>query len=355
MADDADKDDRTEEPTQRKLEQAAEKGDVPRSQEIGTFFVLCGLALALLIAGGWSAQNMTLSLRGFLMNAHQVPPDADGFLYVTRQGVLTGFLALGAPFGLILAAGFIGAVIQHKPLWSTQPLTPQLSRISPMSGAKRLFGKEAWVNFAKGLFKMALIGAMVGYTLWNERSRLETFAQMPVNALMPALLTLMLKLIAGVLALFAFIAIGDFVFQRFSWYQRQRMTRQELKDEFKNSEGNPEVKAKLRQLRAQRARSRMMASVPSATVVITNPTHYAVALRYEQGMAAPVCLAKGVDAMALKIREVAGEHGVPIVESPPLARALFATVRIDDEIPVEHYQAVAEVIGYVLRLKGRRA
>ena len=166
---------------------------------------------------------------------------------------------------------------------------------------------------------------------------------------------LRLMLMGAVLALFVVIAIGDFGWQRYSWYQRQKMTKQEIKEEFKNSEGNPEIKAKLRQIRASRVRKRMMAAVPKATVIITNPTHFAVALQYEPGMAAPLCLAKGVDAIALKIREVAGEHRVPIVENPPLARALYATVDIDEEIPVEHYQAVAEVIGYVLRLKGRRA
>jgi len=224
-----------------------------------------------------------------------------------------------------------------------------------MAGAKRMFGKEAWVNFAKGVAKTALIGAVVWFTLWNQHDRLEAFVQMNVAALMPATLTLAIKLMGSVLALFAIVAIGDFGWQRFSWYQRQKMTKQELKDEFKNSEGNPEIKAKLRQIRSQRVRKRMMAAVPKATVIITNPTHFAVALQYEPGMAAPLCLAKGVDTMALKIREVAGEHRVPIIENPPLARALYATVRIDEEIPVEHYQAVAEVIGYVLRLKGRRA
>ena len=172
---------------------------------------------------------------------------------------------------------------------------------------------------------------------------------------MPATLSLAIQLMGAVLALFAIVAIGDFGWQRFSWYQRQKMTKQEMKDEFKNSDGNPEVKAKLRQIRASRVRKRMMAAVPKATVIITNPTHFAVALQYEPGMAAPLCLAKGVDTIALKIREVAGEHRVPIIENPPLARALYATVGIDEEIPVEHYQAVAEVIGYVLRLKGRRA
>lgn len=355
MSDEADSEDRTEEPTQRKLDQATEKGDIPRSQEIGTFFVLCGFTMALLVGAGWSAREAALSLRSFLMNAHQVPSDGSAFANVAKQGVMTGFAALGLPFAFILCAALAGALIQNKPLWTFDPMMPKFSRISPMAGAKRMFGKEAWVNFAKGLAKTGLIGAVLWTTLWNEHDRLESFAQMNVSALLPAALVLAIKLMASALALFAVIAIGDFGWQRFSWYQRQRMTKQELKDEYKNSEGNPEVKAKLRQIRAQRVRKRMMAAVPKATVIITNPTHYAVALQYEPGMAAPLCLAKGVDAVALKIREVAGEHSVPIVENVPLARALYASVDIDEEIPVEHYQAVAEVIGYVLRLKGRRA
>ncbi|MBN9436021.1 flagellar biosynthesis protein FlhB [Bosea sp. (in: a-proteobacteria)] len=355
MADEPDKDDRTEEPTQRKLDQAVEKGDVPRSQEIGTFFVLCGFTLALLIAAGSAAREATLQLRAFLMNAHQVPSGGDALFQVTAKGVMTGFTALALPLGFILVAALAGALIQHKPLWTTEPLMPKFNRISPMAGLKRIFGKEAWVNFAKGLAKIMLVGVGVWMVLWGERDHLQAFAQMDVRALLPAVLVLTIKLMAGVLAIFAIIAIGDFGYQRFSWYQRQRMTKQELKDEYKNTEGNPEVKAKLRQLRAQRARSRMMAQVPKATVIITNPTHFAVALQYENGQGAPVCLAKGVDAIALKIREVAGAHEIPIVENPPLARALYATVEIDEEIPVEHYQAVAEVVGYVLRLKRRRA
>jgi flagellar biosynthetic protein FlhB len=355
MSEDADNEDRTEDPTQRKLDQATEKGDIPRSQEIGTFFVLCGFTMALLVGAGWSARDAALSLRAFLMNAHQVPPDGAGFAQVAQQGVMAGFAALGLPFAFILCAALAGAMIQHKPLWTFDPLMPKFSRISPMAGAKRMFGKEAWVNFAKGLAKTGLVGAVLWMTLWAEHDRLEGFAQMSVSALLPATLVLAIKLMASALALFAIIALGDFGWQRWSWYQRQKMTKQELKEEYKNSEGNPEVKAKLRQIRAQRVRKRMMAAVPKATVIITNPTHYAVALQYEPGMAAPLCLAKGVDAVALKIREVAGEHRVPIVENVPLARALYATVDIDEEIPVEHYQAVAEVIGYVLRLKGRRA
>jgi flagellar biosynthetic protein FlhB len=161
-----------------------------------------------------------------------------------------------------------------------------------------------------------------------------------------------LKLLGAVVAIMAIVAALDFLLQYRQWYERQKMSLRELKDEFKDTEGDPKIKARIRQLRHERMRKRMMAAVPDATVVITNPTHFAVALKYDRGMPAPICVAKGVDAIALKIREVAGEHGVPIVENPPLARVLHATIDVDDEIPAEHYKAVAEVIGYVMKLKG---
>jgi flagellar biosynthesis protein FlhB len=355
MSEEAENDDRTEEPTQRKLEQAIEKGDLARSQEIGTFFVLCGFTLALVVTAGSASSGAMLTLRSFLMNAHQVPAETGAIYTVTTTGVLAGFKAVAMPLLFILAAALAGSLIQHMPVWTFEPMSPKFSRLSPMAGAKRILGKEGMANFVKGLAKLLIVGVVVSVVLWGERDRLDNFARMDVTALMPATLALTVKLMASVLAIYAILAIGDFGYQRYSWLQRQRMTKQELKDEYKSTEGNPEIKAKLRQIRAQKARKRMMMAVPRATVIVTNPTHFAVALQYEPGMAAPICLAKGVDAIALKIREVAGAHDVPIIENPPLARALYATVQIDDEIPAEHYQAVAEVIGYVLRLKGRRA
>ncbi|HEY2249091.1 MAG TPA: EscU/YscU/HrcU family type III secretion system export apparatus switch protein, partial [Bradyrhizobium sp.] len=156
----------------------------------------------------------------------------------------------------------------------------------------------------------------------------------------------------------AIVAIADYLFQYRTWYERQKMSLQEIKEEFKNSEGDPHIKGRMRQLRQARMKKRMMAAVPKASVIITNPTHYSIALQYERGMAAPLCLAKGADHIAFKIREVAREHNIPIVENVALARALYATVEIDEEIPVEHYHAVAEVIGYVMGLRrslsGRR-
>jgi flagellar biosynthetic protein FlhB len=164
-------------------------------------------------------------------------------------------------------------------------------------------------------------------------------------------MTLTFKLMGAVVAILAFVAAGDYLFQYRQWYERQKMSLQDMKEEFKQTEGDPRVKGKLKQLRQSRARRRVIAAVPQATVIITNPTHYAVALKYERGMGAPLCVAKGMDALALKIREVASEHSIPIVENPPLARALHAAVEIDKEIPAEHYKAVAEVIGYIMKLR----
>ena len=170
------------------------------------------------------------------------------------------------------------------------------------------------------------------------------------TAMMGAIIGLTMHLLGAVVAMLAVVAIADYFFQYRQWYERQKMSLQDMKQEFKQSEGDPHIKARLRQLRQARMKKRMMTAVPKASVIITNPTHYAVALSYERGMSAPICVAKGVDLMALKIREIAKEHNIPIVENVPLARALHASVEIDDEIPVEHYHAVAEVIGYVMGL-----
>jgi flagellar biosynthetic protein FlhB len=195
--------------------------------------------------------------------------------------------------------------------------------------------------------------------LWPERYRLEAMVRFDPSAILGVTVSLTLKLMGAVVAMLAVVAIADYFFQYRTWFERQKMSLQEMKEEFKQSEGDPHIKGKIRQLRQQRMKKRMMAAVPKASVIITNPTHYAVALSYERGMAAPICVAKGIDTIALKIREIAGKHDIPIVENVALARALHATVEIDDEIPVEHYHAVAEIIGYVMGLKrglsGRQA
>jgi flagellar biosynthetic protein FlhB len=284
--------------------------------------------------------------------------DGPGLIALTESLGYAVVAAIGLPILMLLLAAVAGNMLQHRLVWSAEQLKPKLSKISPGSGFKRIFGKQAAVNFAKGLFKLIALGAVMTMILWPERTRLESLVRLDPAALLGVSNSMTVHLMGAVVAMLAVVAIGDYLFQYRQWYERQKMSLQEMKEEFKQSEGDPHVKGKIKQLRTARMRKRMMAAVPKASVIITNPTHYSVALSYERGMQAPVCVAKGVDNIAFKIREIAKANDVPIVENVPLARALYATVEIDQEIPVEHYHAVAEIIGYVMGLKrnlsGRR-
>ena len=261
---------------------------------------------------------------------------------------------LAPAFALLIAAGLAGHLLQNRPSFSAEKIKPDFSKLSLAKGLKRMFGIEGLTNLVKGLLKIAIVGAAVWTTLWPERGRLESLLTQSPADVAGDMIHLLMKVMLAALAVLAVVAGLDYFLQRFQFQQRNKMSRQEIKDEFRQSEGDPAVKAKIKQIRTERARRRMMTAVPGATVVITNPTHYAVALKYESGVtAAPVCVAKGVDALALKIRETAEAHEVPIVENPPLARALYATVELDEAVPPEHYKAVAQVIGYVLKLTGK--
>jgi flagellar biosynthetic protein FlhB len=352
MAEERDDTDRSEDPTHKKLEETFRRGDVVKSQEVNTWFVLAGAALVLITFAGAMGTGLQTTLRGLIANAHGLRVDGAGLLHLGARLGTEVLAAIAIPMLLLVLAAVGGNLIQHRLVWSVEALKPKLSKISAVAGLKRLFSKQALVNFAKGVAKILLLGAIMAALLWPQRHRLEMLAGNDLAALLPLAQTLSLELLGAVVAVLAIIAAADYLFQYRQWFERQKMSLRELKEEFKQTEGDPMIKAKIKQIRQARMRKRMMAEVPTASVVITNPTHWAVALRYEQGMNAPLCVAKGVDLIARKIREVALEHGVPIVENPPLARALHGTVEIDREIPPEHYKAVAEVIGYVMRLRG---
>jgi flagellar biosynthetic protein FlhB len=262
--------------------------------------------------------------------------------------------ALAVPIGILILGALAGHLLQHRVTWSTKPLEMNLDKISPMKGFGRVFGPQGWINLVRSLVKLFAVGAAAWFAFWPERGRLETFLHSDPVVILPGVQILSLKVLGAILAALAVIALADLLYQRFSHRQRLRMSKQEVKDEHKDMEGDPKIKMKIRQVRAERARRRMMAAIPEATVVVTNPTHYSVALKYVDGeTAAPICLAKGVDELALRIRLAAKDHDIPIVENPPLARALHASVEIDEAIPQEHYKAVAEVISFVLKLKSR--
>jgi flagellar biosynthesis protein FlhB len=351
MADESDDTERTEDPTQKRLDEAYDRGDVAKSHEVNTWFVIAAGTLVLMAFSTPMGTGLQTTFRGLIANAHAFRVDGHSLIALVSALGYEVIAAIAIPFALFALAAISGNIIQHRLVWSAEPIKPKLSKISPSAGLKRMFSKQALANFAKGLIKLALIGGVITALLWPQRHQLATLVAADPAAVLSFSKTLSLEMLGYVVAILAIIAAADYLFQYRQWFERQKMSFRELKDEFKQTEGDPMVKAKIRQIRQNRMRKRMMSAVPQASVVITNPTHYAIALQYERGMNAPVCLAKGVDSIARKIRAVAEQHGIPVVENPPLARALHATVEIDQEVPAEHYRAVAEVIGYVMRLR----
>jgi len=342
---------RSEDPTQKRLDEALQRGDVAKSQEVSTWFVMAAGALVLATFSSPMSSGLTTTFRGIVANAHQIPMDGRGLISISTRMCFEIISVIAAPLGILMLAAIAGNMVQHRLVWTAQTMKPQFSKISPLAGMKRLFSTQALMNFVKGLVKLAVVGTVVFLLIWPERNKLDGFVRMDIVSSLAVMKSLSVDMMTAVVAILAIIAAADYFFQYRQWFERQKMSLREMKDEFKQTEGDPMIKNKIRQLRMFRMRKRMMTQVPKASVIITNPTHYSIALQYDRDMNAPVCVAKGVDEIAMKIREVAKEHDVPIVESPPLARALWATVEIDEEIPEEHYKAVAEIIGYVMKLR----
>jgi flagellar biosynthetic protein FlhB len=351
MAEERDDTEKTEDPTPKRLDEAIQRGDVVRSPEVNTWFMIAGGVLTLMVFAGPMAANLQTTFRGLIANSYQIPTDGPALTDLAKALASDLLAALGMPFLLLMLAALLGTAIQHRIVLSVEPIMPDLSKISPAAGLRRLFSKQALVNFVKGIAKVTIFGAVIAALLWPQRHRVAGLVSADPAQILPFTQSLAMHMLGTVVAILAVIAVADYLFQHRVWYERQKMSFRELKEEFRQTDGDPQIKGKLRQLRQQRMKKRMMADVPKASLVIANPTHYAIALRYERGMNAPVCVAKGVDLIARKIREVAEAHGIPVVENPPLARALHGTVEIDQEIPQEHYRAVAEIIGYLMRLR----
>ncbi len=354
MAEGEDKSQKTEQPTDRKLQKAREEGDAPKSQEISGWFTLAaGLAVFAFMAPSVSS-DLARILSLFLARPHEMSLDVGSALDLAASTGLRLVAILGLAFLALMAAAIAGNLVQTGLMFTPKKLAPKLDKLNPVEGVKRMFGPQGWMNFFKGVGKMALVAGAIFIVLWPRRDDLLALpAAAPVGVLMEVYEAAIQLLIAA-LIVYAVIAAADYAFQKREFIERNKMSLKEIRDEFKETEGDPQVRAKLRQIRQERAQRRMMARVPDAAVVITNPTHYAVALEYEQGRTpAPICVAKGVEEVALRIRELAEEHDIPIVEDPPLARGLHATVELEEPIPPEHYAAVAKVIGYVLSLAGK--
>ena len=354
MADDQDKSQQTEEPTQKRLDQAREAGDVVKSPEVTAFVLLGGGTLAIAMFGKYTAMGLVRSLTMFIEQPDAMGVDGASLSAMARALLPQIAMALMPIFAVVAAAGIAGHVLQARPGFSPDKIIPDFAKVSPLAGFKRLFGVEGLMNLLKGLLKIVIVGVAIWSQLWPERGGLESILSQSTVAVVGDMSHLLFKVLMTSVIALGVIAGFDYFWQRMRWMARNRMSKQELKEEHRQNEGDPHIKSKIRALRHERARKRMMTAVPQATVVIMNPTHYAVALKYESGkMAAPICVAKGIDALALRIRAVAEENGVAVVENPPLARALHAAIEIDDPVPAEHFKAVAQVIGYVLRLQGK--
>lgn len=353
MADQPDQSEKTEDPTDKKIDDAYKKGQVPKSQEVSTWFSLATATLVIVLMSNGIARDFSSFFQLLLAETHKIPLDVGHIQVLARQIGYAILKILWLPMLAMVIAGLAGNMIQHRLVFSAEPIKPKLSKISLLAGAKRLFSGTSLVNFAKGIAKLIVVGLAMYIAVWPDQVKLEGLIHTDVAALLPVVRVSATKLLMAAMIILTIIAALDYAYQRHSWFKKQKMTVKEVKDEYKQMEGDPTVKGKIRQIRMERGRQRMMSSVPTASVVVTNPTHYAVALKYEMGMNAPLCVAKGRDAVALKIREVAGENDVPIIENPPLARTLHASVEIDEEIPEEHFQAVAQLIGFVMKMKSK--
>lgn len=346
---------KTEEPSQKKLEEARKRGQIASSRELTHFFMMLAFTFFVFTMGPKFSRDMMDLLAPFITKPDQFQMDAGGVNDMMRDLTLGMLLILLLPFLLTIVAALAPAILQRKWVFSAEHVTPKLSKISPLAGFKRIFGMKALIEFLKNFIKVMIVGIICTMVVLPYRHQLPQLLHSADKLTMLEYSQVMAGKILIAICIFLFLlSIVDYLYQRFTIMKSLRMSKQELKDEYKQQEGDPHVKGKLKQIRRERAKRRMMSNVPKADVIITNPTHYAVALKYDAAtMPAPKVLAKGADDVALRIRELATKNKVPIMRNPPLARVLYDTTDIDDEIPVEHYQAVAKIIGYIYRLKGK--
>jgi len=353
---DEDQDDasKTEDPSAKKLEEARNRGQVAQSRDLSTWIML--LAATLLVGTATPSMFSTFAneLKLYLENAHEYRLGSEGLANILTGVTMIAFKGTFVFFIILIFAAILGPTMQIGLIFSTDVLKPDFSKISIMKGITRLFSLKSVVEFLKGLLKMIAIGA-VGFSLVAPfLDHIEHSINIPIFDMMIEMKSLTIRMMVGILIALLAIALTDFLYQRWEFMKQMRMTKQEVKDEYKQTEGDPFIKGKLKQLRMEKARQRMMQNVPKADVIITNPTHYSIALKYDTEISdAPIVIAKGIDEVAMRIREVAKEHDIILYENRPLARSLYDTVEIDDPIPVELYKAVAEIISYVYKKKGK--
>lgn len=354
MAEDSDLE-RTEEPTGRRLEKAREEGQVPHSRELGTFLVLVVSAATFWVIGGWMAQRgMAVMRKGLRLEPKFMHEPEQAFVLLSDLSVDALFACL--PFlVVVLVAAVLPPLFLNAWVFAPKSLMPNFSRLDPLAGLGRIISWNGLVELAKAIVKSVLVGAVAAWVIWNNKESIAGLLAQPLESGLVSAGHLVTWAFLVVVAVIAVIVAIDVPFQLWQHHDKLKMTKEEVRQEMKEMEGDPMVKGRIRALQREAAKKRMMAAVPQANVVVTNPTHFAVALAYQSGMDAPKVVAKGMGEIAQKIKALAAEHGVPLLEAPPLARSLYRHVELDQQIPGNLYAAVAEVLAYVFQLSAWRA
>ena len=355
MSDNDQSGEKTEQPTPKRLDDARKEGNIPRSRELSTAAVYGACVLAMMAFSGMLARGALQWMKQALQPDPGLLQQPDELFGHAGQLLLAGMLVISPLLAIGLLASFVSPVLMGGLQWTNKSLVPKLDRMSPIAGLKRLYGGEAVAEFAKSLLRVLFVGAAGTLVMVSSMPLLRGLLHKPLETAIADGLQFALRLMLATAAAFFLLAVLDAPYQRWNWLRKLKMTREELKREHKESEGSPEVKGRIRQMQLQMSQRRMMQDVPTADVIVVNPTHYAVALKYQgDNMNAPVVVARGVDEVALRIRALAQQHRVAVVSAPPLARALYREGQLGKEIPVRLYSAVAQVLSYVYQLNDWR-
>ena len=355
MAEEVNVEQKTEEPTPKRIQDAEEKGNFAHSRELTSAFVLLAAVLSFAMAGAFSTRHLMMTWHNLFSQSHAIQPGISEMRQLLGWVMENSFTVLSPVLFAILLGGVTANLVQTGGVrFSLHPLLPRFHKLNPWNGFKRMFSRTALMELFKSLFKVTLISLIAFFTIKGRFDEIPPMMTLSVGQILVFMGKVALEIMIKVLIAMVFLAFVDYLFQRFTYLKNLRMTKEEVKDERKDTEGNPQIKQRVRNVQMEMMKRRMMAAVPEADVIITNPTHIAVAIQYNQDKAdAPVVVAKGKGVVAEKIREIAKQNDIPVVEDKPLARLLHKTVEIGQMIPAHLYKAVAEILAYVYRLKGK--
>ena len=343
---------RTEQPTPRRIQQAREKGQVPTSRELNTMLMMLIAGASIMFVGPGIVEDLLQMFKQHLNISRENIFDTTSMPVLLEEAIIDALITLSPFFTLMVLSALAGPLMMGGVTFSTKALSFKWDKLNPITGMGRVFSKKGLVELVKALLKFIIIGTTAILFLYSEADTYLGLGDEPLVQALSHTADLLVWSFLSIASVLVFIALIDVPFQIFDYTQQLKMTFQEIKDENKDTEGNPDVKGRLKNTQREIAQRRMMAEVPKADVIITNPEHYSVAIKYEaDGMRAPIVVAKGVDIMAMQIRTIAREHEVPILQAPPLARALHHTTEIDEEIPAALYLAVAQVLAYIFKLR----